>query len=175
MPSHTEQLLRDLLRHYLPDYQQVHNIRPEWLSYPPTGRNLEIDIFMPEANIAWEADGSQHGRFIPGLQRTFADFVVQQRRDMHKQEACKLNGITPYKLTSFDMTRVRFEPLIRQLVTESEWRRITPPLHLYRKAEKLSRMKVVRKRYRKPGLWPLLQRTWRATVIRRSPKSLRMS
>lgn len=167
MPSQTEQLLRDLLHHYLPHYRQVHNVRPDWLRYPPTERNLELDIFMPEPNLAWEADGSQHGRFIPGLQKNFADFVIQQSRDSYKIEACKIRGVTLYKLTSFDMTQRRFEPFIRWFVTESEWRRITPPLHLYAQAEKLSRMKVVKRRYRKPGLWPLLQRTWKRLASHR--------
>ena len=159
--SKTEATARALLRHYLPREQFVYNSRPDWLKYPPTNRNLELDILMPDRNVAIEVDGAQHGRHIPGFQPTFLDFVVQQRRDMYKLEACALRGMTLYKLTSFDLTQRRFEPFIRQFLTESEWRRTSPPLHLYRQAEKLSRMKVIKRRRRKPGLLPLLQRTWK--------------
>ena len=159
--SKTEFVARSLLRHYLPRERFRYNVRPDWLKYPPTGRNLELDILLPDRNIAIEVQGIQHGRYIEGMQREFKDFVVQQRRDAYKMEACKQRGITLYSLTSFDLTQRRFEPFVRPLLTEAEWRRITPPLYLYRQAEKLSSMRAVKIRYRKPGLIPLLQRAYR--------------
>ena len=158
--SKTAAAARALLRHYLPRERFVYNSRPDWLKYPPTGRNLELDILLPDRNVAIEVDGVQHGRYIKGMQRDFADFVIQQSRDMYKLEACRHQGITLYKLTSFQLLQQHFEPFIRSLLTEAEWRHISPPLYLYRKAETLSRMKVVKRGRRKSGLLPLLQRTW---------------
>ncbi len=155
--SRTESIARALLRHYLPRERFLYNIRPSWLRYPPTGRNLELDILLPDRNVAIEVDGVQHGRYIEGMQRSFQDFVVQQSRDMYKIEACARQGVNLHKLTSFDLTQRRFEPFIRSLLTEAEWRRTTPPLHLYRQAETLTRMKVVKRGRRKPGLWQLLR------------------
>lgn len=128
MTSRTESVARALLRHYVPRERFVYNSRPDWLRYPPTGWNLELDILLPDRNIAIEVDGVQHGRHIPGLQKTFEDLVMQQRRNIYKLEACKHRGIPLYKLTSSDLIQRRFEPFIRSLVAESEWRRATPPL-----------------------------------------------
>ena len=159
--SKTEATDRALLRHYLPRERFVFNSRPDWLKYPPTNRNLELDIFLPDRNIAIEISGVQHGRHIPGLQPTFQDFVIQMARDTFKAEACKHGGVTLYTLTSFQLLQRNFEPFIRQFMTESEWRRTTPPLHLYRQAEKLTRMKVARRSRRTSGRVTLLQRMWR--------------
>jgi hypothetical protein len=156
--SKTESVARALLRHYLPRERFQYNVRPDWLKYPPTGRNLELDIYLPERHIAIEIDGVQHGRYIAGMQKDFTYFITQQRRDMFKLEACQHRGVTLYRLTSFDLTQRRFEPFIRQLMTESEWRRTTPPLHLYKQAEKLSRMKAVKSKRPKPGLLKRLLR-----------------
>lgn len=144
----TEQLARALLRHYLPRERFLYNLRPDWLRYPPIGRNLELDIFLPGRIIAIEVQGVQHGRHIAGLQPTFTDFLVQQRRDAYKREAYQLQGVALYTLTSFHLLQRNLEPFIRQFMTESEWRNTTPPLNLYRQAEQLIRMKVVRPRRR---------------------------
>jgi hypothetical protein len=115
-------------------------------------------MYLPDRGIAIEIDGIQHGRFTKGLQRDFNAFTDQQAKDMHKIEVCRQRGITLYKLTSFQLTQRAFEPFIRTLLTESQWRTTPPPLHLYRQAETLSRMKVVKRPYRKPGLWPIIKR-----------------
>ena len=159
--SKPESTARALLRHYLPRERFVFNSRPDWLKYPPTGRNLELDIFLPARSVAIEVDGAQHGRHIPGLQSTFSDFVTQQSRDMYKLEACAHRHVALYKLTSFDLTQRRFEPFIRNLLTEAEWQRVTPPLHLYRQAEMVTRMKVVTvrtRRMRNRTIWQRLIR-----------------
>lgn len=146
MTSRTECVARALLRHYLPRERFAYNSRPDCLHYPPTGRNLELDILLPDRIIAIEVDGVQHGRYIKGMQRSFQDFVDQQRRDMHELEACKQRGTTPYKLTSFQLLQRNFEPFIRQLLAEAEWRRTSPPPRLYRDAERLTRRRVVKLR-----------------------------
>jgi hypothetical protein len=76
----------------------------------------------------------------------------------------KEHGVTLYQLTSFDMTQPRFAPWYVRFCINHGLKldsRIDPPIELFATAERLSRMKILtknRKRYRKPGLWPLLCR-----------------
>ena len=165
MTRRTEQVARALLRHYLPRERFVYSSRPDWLKYPPTGRNLELDILLPDRNFAIEVNDAQHGRHILGLQRNLQDFLVQQHRDAYKADACRLRGISLYTLTSFDLTQRRFELFIRQFVAESEWRRTTLPLRLYGQAEKLTWMKVVKaKAQRRHSMIQRLLRLVRLTI-----------
>lgn len=163
MPSQTELLARNLFHHYQPRLRQWHNYRPDWLRNPETGRNLEIDIYFPDIKVGIEVQGVQHGRPIKGLQRDFAAFEKQQRHDMAKLELCKQQGVTLYSLTSFDLTQRRFAPWYMQLCLRhglKHDRNLGAPNQLFAKAERLSRMKVVKRPYRKPGLWPLLRRVF---------------
>lgn len=159
--SKTEATARALLAHYFPRERFIYNIRPSWLINPKTGRRLELDIYCPDRKLAIEIDGIQHGRYIPGMHRDFEGFTDQQARDMHKIEACKAQGITLYKLTIFDMNLHRFPPFADRI---SKTHGLTLnryagyPHHLFKQADKLSRAKFKVRPYRKPGLWPLLQR-----------------
>ena len=161
--SRTEQLARDLFTHYLPRLRQVHGLRPTWLKNPETGKNLEIDIYFPDIKVGVEVQGVQHGRPIKGLQKDFAAFEKQQRHDMLKIERAKEHGVTLYQLTSFDLTQPRFAPWYTQFCIRhglSHDRYLDLPLHLFAAAERLSRMKVVKKPYRKPGLWNAFKRAF---------------
>jgi hypothetical protein len=164
--SNTERIARGLLHHYLPDERFIFNVRPEWLVNPKTGNALELDIYCEHLKSAWEINGVQHGRFTPGLQKTEADFLKQLEHDMHKVNVCRERCIALYRLTIFDLTQARFEPFVKQFMKEhgqlEQFNRTTPPRTLYIQAERLSRARNVPGRpYRKPGLLPLLQRTWR--------------
>jgi len=66
----------------LPGVKCIRNIRPDWLKNPGTGRNLELDIYYPELNLAFEFGGKTH------LQYT------QQRRDATKRRLAGKRGIT---------------------------------------------------------------------------------
>jgi hypothetical protein len=149
--------------HYYPRLRQVHGERPFWLRNPKTGRPLELDLQFPTINVAIEIDGIQHGRYIKGMQRDFQSFRDQQQRDRDKIEQCKTRGITLYKLTIFDLTQRRFAPFLTQFEIAhglSHDRYLDPPMGLFAEAERLSRAKVVKRRYRQPGLWPLLKRIY---------------
>jgi very-short-patch-repair endonuclease len=159
--SQTEALARALLKHYLPRERFLYNVRPDWLRNPKTGKRLELDLYCPERSFAIEIDGVQHGRYIKGMQRDFRAFTDQQARDMHKLEVCNARGITLYKLTIFDLIQPRFAPFLVQLCITHGMkieRYIEAPHHLFDQAEKLSRAKVVKRTYRKPGILPMLQR-----------------
>lgn len=143
--SRTEYLARKLFKHYLPFLKVQYGIRPDWLKWPVTGNNLELDIYFPEIKVAVEVDGIQHGRPIVGMQKDFAAFEKQQARDIWKLHRCQDLGITLYKLTVFDLTRMSFHGWMehfsyRHLGKGIHWS-ITPPDYLFAEAEKLSRQR----------------------------------
>lgn len=161
MASRTETLARNLFYHYQPRLRQIHGLRPSWLQNPETGRNLEIDIYFPDIKVGIEIQGAQHGRPIVGMQRDFAAFERQQRHDMLKLELCKQQGVVLYQLTSFDLSQPRFAPWYMQFCLRhglKHDRYLDAPTKLFAEAERLSRIRVVKRRYRKPGIGNLLKR-----------------
>ncbi len=171
--SNTERIARALFRHYLPNQRVVYNVRPEWAINPETGNALEYDLLFPDLRLAVEVNGIQHFRFTEGLQETFEDYQKQLRHDTYKLQAALANG---YRFEAFSISqleRIHFEPFIRELMRGhgmiGQFQRTAPPLALYKEAERLSRRRVVpspakRREYRKPGLWPLLVRTWNRMI-----------
>lgn len=89
MLSHGENLLRKILTALLPNEKMVYNVRPDWLNNPHTGHNLELDVFIPRINVAFEFHGEQH---ISNLS--------QMKRDSTKQLLCKNRGIVLYEITT---------------------------------------------------------------------------
>ena len=69
-------------------------IRPDFLKYPKTGKNLELDMFNSELMIALEYDGVHHRKFTEFFHKSEQDFIEQQERDHYKEERCKELGIT---------------------------------------------------------------------------------
>ena len=114
--SKTEQVARDLFKHYLPMLMVEYGIRPDWLRWPVTGNRLELDIYFPQIKVAVEIQGIQHGRPIVGLQRDFAAFERQQARDLWKMEECHRLGIALHHLTIFDLTAQRFPTKLRLII-----------------------------------------------------------
>ena len=163
--SNTERIARGLLKHYMPNERVAFNVRPEWLVNPKTGNALELDLYLVDLKQAWEINGIQHSRFTPGLQDTNDDFLKQLDHDILKVNVCRERGVALYRLTIIDLTQARFEPFIKQIMKNhgqlDQFNRTTPPRVLYTQAERLSHARAVPgKPYRKPGLWPLLQRMW---------------
>jgi hypothetical protein len=138
-------------------------VRPEWLINPETGNALEIDIYFPDLKLGFEIQGTQHYRFTPGLQATYADYQKQLRHDTLKIQVCLDKGVALHCFSIFELQESRFVPFIRGLYQSwgrlPEFERISSPIALFRQAERLSRARVVPKKpYRKPGFWPLLKR-----------------
>jgi len=159
--SRTELLARALFVHYQPRLRQVHGLRPDWLKNSKTGCNLEIDIYFPEIKVGIEILGVQHGRPVNGTQKDSAAFEKQQRHDMAKIERAKVHGVTLYQLTSFDLNKRRFAPWYTQFCLTHGLKSdcyLDAPYHLFAEAERLSRIKVIKRARRKPGVWPLIQR-----------------
>lgn len=80
----------------------IENYRPDWLSNPNTGQNLELDFYFPDAKIGIEVQGEQHYSFTPAFHKTQDDFYRQLERDKIKRELCNKNGIKLYEILNND-------------------------------------------------------------------------
>ena len=69
------------------------SIRPDELKYPKTGRNLELDGYNKEYNIAFEYQGIQHRKHTPMFHQSYQDFLDQLARDEYKKNRCEELGI----------------------------------------------------------------------------------
>jgi hypothetical protein len=69
------------------------SVRPDFLKYPKTGRNLELDMYNKELNLAFEYQGLQHRKFTPFFHSCYKDFTNQLERDEFKKNKCKELGI----------------------------------------------------------------------------------
>jgi hypothetical protein len=70
------------------------SIRPDFLKYPKTGKNLELDVFNQDLMLALEYDGVHHRKYTEFFHKSEQDFIEQQERDRYKDEKCKELGIT---------------------------------------------------------------------------------
>ena len=70
------------------------SVRPDFLKYDKTGKNLELDMFNSDLMIALEYDGIHHRKFTEFFHKSELDFIEQQERDKYKEEKCKELGIT---------------------------------------------------------------------------------
>ena len=69
-------------------------IRPNFLKNPKTGRNLELDMYNEELNIAVEYNGIQHRTYAPYFHKSLDDYNSQVERDIFKSKKCLDYGIT---------------------------------------------------------------------------------
>lgn len=82
------------------------NLRPDFLKNPETGKNLEIDCYNEQYNIAVEYNGIQHYKFPSVFYKTEKDFYNQIYRDRLKLKLCDENGVylisVPYWVDMYD-------------------------------------------------------------------------
>lgn len=65
------------------------SVRPDFLRNPSTGRNLELDMYNAQMNLALEYNGVQHRKYSPYFHKKYEDFLSQQDRDRFKKQRCK--------------------------------------------------------------------------------------
>lgn len=90
----TEDLVGTILKRMMPNHTFV-KVRPDFLKYPPTGRNLELDFYCEDLNTCVEYNGRQHYEYTPYFHGSNMDkFNSQKQRDAHKRAVCKSHGLT---------------------------------------------------------------------------------
>jgi len=68
-------------------------IRPDFLKFPKTMRNLEIDMFNKSLNVGIEYQGEQHSKIVGSFKmskKSLADYI---ERDIFKKQMCEKEGI----------------------------------------------------------------------------------
>ena len=82
-------------------------IRPDFLKSPMTKKNLELDCYCEELNIALEYNGQQHYKYTPHFHKRKKNFYSQVHRDDWKRKRCRELGIrlieVPYWVTPIDL------------------------------------------------------------------------
>lgn len=62
------------------------------------GSDLYADFFIPQLSLIIEVHGEQHYKHIPFFHKTYAEFLLGQKRDRDKKRWCELNEITYIEL-----------------------------------------------------------------------------
>jgi len=96
-----ETLLFRIVEQLLPRHEVIHHFWPEWLD------GLELDIFVPDLNLALEYQGQQHFQAVDiwGGEESLSK---QQARDRKKAERCKEVGVRLVKVNYSDPMTLEF-------------------------------------------------------------------
>lgn len=86
----------------------INNAKLEELRNPDTGRKLELDCWCEQYRVSVEFDGLQHSQFVPGLQKTYDNYLKQVKNDRMKDALCMQHGIkllrVPYYVDNYKQT-----------------------------------------------------------------------
>ena len=77
------------------------NVRPNFLKRKHTKRNLELDGFCEELKIAFEYQGEQHYKIIPGFRGNEITLKKQQERDAYKKQKCQEFNVKLIEIPQF--------------------------------------------------------------------------
>ena len=103
--SKQEKVLREIVRDVLPEVEAFYNVRPDWLKNPMTGKNLEIDIYLPSVNLGFEYNGFQHTTIDMKRGVGIDQVKSQYQRDRVKYNLLERQGVHLYVITHEDLKR----------------------------------------------------------------------
>jgi hypothetical protein len=83
--------LRVLVEQIFPAQEVMEDFRHPQLRYLCTEKMGELDIFLPQLNLALEYHGKQH--YVDMASSSFAPVEAYAARDLQKQQLCKQAGI----------------------------------------------------------------------------------
>lgn len=93
------------------------SVRPDFLKSPRTGKNLELDCYNSDLNIALEYNGVQHYKYSPYFHKSKKDFYSQVHRDDWKRKKCKEHNIVLLEIPYW-ITETNLESHIRKELTD---------------------------------------------------------
>ncbi len=166
MPTSSYELLTiRALKAVFPGIRWQERVRPNWLKWPVTGNNLELDLFYEPFKIAVEVQGPHHYRSVAGLADA-EHSQKQQDRDTFKRHRCAELGIRLWTVSIFDLTLERLYQLylaihhqlpVKSLpMTRTTFSLIPEVQSVVAEADKLSRRKLRpyhHTKKTKPGIW----------------------
>ena len=82
---------REILERIFDGFAVQHNVTPDWLVNPETGRRLKLDHYYPEADIAFRFVGSTGKR---RARRSEQELEEEARRDSIREQLCRDRGVT---------------------------------------------------------------------------------
>lgn len=90
----------------------------DWLKNPETTRNLFLDFYLPEYNIAIECQGEQHFVAVKHFGGEEA-FYNTQKRDKVKKELCEEHGIKIFYINYNENAEKKLEQILNEIRMEN--------------------------------------------------------
>lgn len=94
--------------------------RPDFLSNPVTGVNLELDCYNKDLQLAVEYNGIQHYEYTPRFHKNKEAFMNQKYRDELKRQMCELHGVNLIEVPNM-LKIVDIEAFIVKELKPSNW------------------------------------------------------
>jgi len=88
------------LKNFLKPYIKHHVVFEEM---PVVGTRMSIDICDITSKIAYEMQGEAHSGFLPFFHKSRSDFLGQIKRDLQKEEWCRINKFTYIEIFPSDL------------------------------------------------------------------------
>lgn len=103
---------REMLARILKEFTAQENVSPAWLVNPATKRRLKLDLYYPEASLAFRFVGlTAKGQ---GRQSDW-ELLEEEQRDQTRQELCRQQGVQLLLIDPLEDPVKQMEHLIRLL------------------------------------------------------------
>lgn len=103
---------REMLARILKEFNALENVSPDWLVNPATKRRLKLDLYYPDAALAFRFVGlTAKGQ---GRQSDW-EVMEEEQRDQTRQELCRQNGVQLLLIDPVEEPVKQMDHLIRLL------------------------------------------------------------